>query len=727
LESFILRYRDFLFVSDEYDKKVKYVSNIFQDGFEIIKKRNVEYVESELIEYKDFFDSLFPRPLTSQQRRCIVVDEAHNLVVAGAGTGKTRTIVGKVGYLLEKGIVTPDEVLMISFGRGAKDEMIERIKSVLKISVNVQTFHSFGYHIIGETTGTKPSISENAEDRRVLAQRLKQQLEEFLEKRIEDNDFLDQVSRYFIYYMTSVENKLDFQSEEEYEDYLRKCEVRSLQGEKVKSYEECMIANFLFLKGIEYEYEKDYIVNTANNERSQYRPDFFLPRYGIWIEHFGIDGEGQTAPGVNNQKYYDDMEWKRSLHKDNYTHLVETYSHERTEGILIPNLAKKLDTLGVEYNPIPREAIFNKIKRLGDVSLFVSLIAKFLNLFKSSQTTIPALRTKAKRYTNWRRYHAFLEIFELLFEDYQSSLRDSGRIDFNDMIIQATDYVKKGDFKSKYKYILVDEFQDISQSRYKFLKSLLKQETEGSLFCVGDDWQSIYRFTGSDLSIMTDFTRHFGFNEILYLDETFRNNSSISDFSSRFIMKNPRQYRKNIKARSVNYPAISVTWYDNLSQSVLDTIQMIRSIQDKPVKILVLGRYGAEFFNDIDSSIFNDYSRSDQRTLDDLSSSSLDIKYLTIHKSKGTEADYVILIGIRSGTYGFPCEIEDDPVLKLVLSKEEIFPNSEERRLFYVGVTRAKKRVYLLADRSAISSFISETLQDNDSLPVYGEEPVSIE
>ncbi len=285
LESLILRYRDFLFVSDEYDKKIKYISNVFQDGFDIIKEHNDEYVKNELVEYKVFFDSLFSEPLTAQQRKCIIIDEAHNLVVAGAGTGKTKTIVGKVRYLLEKGIVMPDEVLMMSFGRGARDEMAKRIESTLDAQVDVRTFHSLGYHIIGQTTGAKPSISEEAEDRRVLAHKFNRQLEKFLEKRIEDYDFLDLVSRYFTYYLRPVENDLDFQSEEEYEDYLQQCEIRTLQGEKVKSYEECMIANFLYLNGIKYEYEKDYIVNTATQDRRQYQPDFYLSDYGIWVEH----------------------------------------------------------------------------------------------------------------------------------------------------------------------------------------------------------------------------------------------------------------------------------------------------------------------------------------------------------------------------------------------------------------------------------------------------------
>jgi DNA helicase-4 len=191
-------------------------------------------------------------------------------------------------------------------------------------------------------------------------------------------------------------------------------------------------------------------------------------------------------------------------------------------------------------------------------------------------------------------------------------------------------------------------------------------------------------------------------------------------------MKNPSQYRKNIRARPVDYQAISVVWYDDLNQGIMDTIRMINSIEDGHVQLLVLGRYREEFYKDLDRSTFKDYPRPFQRALDDRPTSTLDIKYLTVHKSKGREADYVILIGLRSGTYGFPCEIEDDPVLKLVLSKEDMFPNAEERRLFYVGVTRAKKKVFLLADRSAISSFISETLQDSENVTVIGKEPTMV-
>ena len=722
LVSLILRYRDYFFVDDEYNKKLKYVSNVFKNGLDIIKERNEEYIENELIEYKDFFDSVVSKPLTVQQRKCIIVDEAHNLIVAGAGTGKTSTIVGKVGYLLKKGVVNPDEVLMMSFGRHARDEMTERIKSKLNAKVDVRTFHSLGYHVIGQATGVKPSITEIAEDRRVLLQRLNQKLEIFLEKRIEDYHFLDLVNRYFTYYLKPVENVINFKSEQEYEDYLKQCEIRTLQGEKVKSYEECIIANFLYLNGIKYEYEKDYIVDTATSERRQYQPDFFLTDYGIWIEHFGVDRDWNTAQDVDNQKYIDDIYRKRKIHLVYSTHLIETFNYERSEGILIENLKEKLTKAGVEFEPISRDEVFNKIKSLGDVNLFVGLVSKFLNLFKSSNAVIADLKIMAKKYLNWRRYHVFLDIFKALYDDYEYDLRESGRIDFNDMIIQATDIVNKKNYSLKCKYILVDEFQDISQSRYRFLKSLLDQNEGSKLFCVGDDWQSIYRFAGSDLGIMTNFSEYFDPIKIMFLDKTFRLNDKTNTFSSRFITKNPAQFKKDIKAKPVDFQAITIVWYDDLNDAMIETLRHIDTIEKNRAEVLILGRYNLNFYHELGHKSI-DRLVNPQSTLNGISPSKLKVNYLTAHRSKGTEADYVIIIGLRAGAYGFPCEIEDDPVLKLVLSQEDMYPNAEERRLFYVGITRAKKRVFLLADGNITSSFIYEIIRNNYDVNVIGDEP----
>lgn len=717
LEALILKYKEYFLVEDDYDYKITYVSTVFHGGINIVKERNETYIETELIRFNDFFDTIESNPLTLQQRKSVIIDEAHNLIVAGAGTGKTSTIVAKTGYLIEKGIVKPEEILMLSFGDNARKEMLQRILKHLNTDIEVRTFHSLGYDIIGHATGRKPPLSDLADD----ASRLNKQLEEFLQNRLEDYTFLNSITKYFAYYLRPVENVFDFESEEEYEEYLRQCEIRTLQGEKVKSYEECMIANFLFKNGIRYEYEKEYFIDTASEERRQYQPDFYLSDYRIWIEHFGIDRGCNTAPDVDKWEYLDEWYWKRKIHGENWTYLIETYSYENSEGVLIENLRGRLGVVGVKFNPISQEEIFQKLKDLGEVSLFIGLVSKFLILFKSNDSTIADLRIQSKQYPSWKRYHAFLDVFEPLYEDYESYLHESARIDFNDMINQVKNYIADRDYIHNYKYVLVDEFQDISQSRYRFLKSILDQNDDCQLFCVGDDWQSIYRFTGSDISIMTEFEKYFDPCEVMFLDETFRFNDSICEFSSNFIKKNPAQYDKELKAKHTDENVVSIVWYEDLNDAISETLEHVGSIGDSQDDCFIIGRYNLDFYRNLDKNLIKSLTKPTRNQLDQTSSSLLSTSYTTVHKSKGQQADFVILIGLRGGMYGFPCEIEDDPVLNLVLSQKDMYPNSEERRVFYVAITRAKKGVYLLADRNMISSFISEIVKDEYDANIIGE------
>ena len=234
-----------------------------------------------------------------------------------------------------------------------------------------------------------------------------------------------------------------------------------------------------------------------------------------------------------------------------------------------------LSVRGVSFNQLPDEQIYRSLKGLGEVSLFVGLLSKFLFLFKSSTLTINDVRAKARISPFSSRYLAFLDLFEPIYHDYCELLNSDDRIDFDDMINEAIKHIENGLYTSKYKYILVDEFQDISQSRYRLIKSLLESNPESKLFCVGDDWQSIYRFSGSDLSIMTSFDNYFEFNEKMYLQETFRFNDKIADFSSKFIMKNPMQYRKEIISRHTEEDAVSIVWYDELNSAIDEALSDI--------------------------------------------------------------------------------------------------------------------------------------------------------
>lgn len=664
----------------------------YQNGERLIEKRNVEFIEQEMTRFNELFESLESCPLTSEQRRAVVIDEASNLVVAGAGSGKTSTIVAKACYLIKKGLASPESVLLIAFNRDVALEMDKRIFSELGLKLKVKTFHSLGLEIIAEYAKEKPSISELATDR----VKLPRQILEFIEKRMDDENFAKTVTEYFLYYFSPYKSIFEFNSYGEYVNYLRKYEIRSLKGDLVKSFEECDIANFLYINGVEYAYEKAYEIKTADTKHRQYKPDFFLPEHGLYIEHFGIDRNGKTASYISQEEYCNQMKWKRETHNENRTTLIETYSYEKQEGTLLSNLKKKLVERGVVFKPISSQHIFDDLNELGRVSPFALLLSTFLNLYKSSDKTLREIGKSVDKKDN--RTKVFLEIFSKVYEDYTAYLKSNNEIDFNDMINEATSLVKQGKYTPSFTYILVDEFQDISQSRCRFLKALLNQDGS-KLFCVGDDWQSIYRFTGSDISVMLNFEKTFGFSQKSFLQETFRFGEKLCDFSTKFILKNPNQIKKQVTSKRMeNNPAVTII--DSPEEDTLEKI-LARIDQSKKGKetIFIIGRY-----NFLEPQNLGKIAK----TYPDLS-----IEYVTAHSSKGLEADHAILLGLTSGEYGFPSQIADDPILGLVLEKEDTFPNAEERRLFYVAITRAKKHVYLCTDeRRRTSEFVTEILQE---------------
>lgn len=259
-----------------------------------------------------------------------------------------------------------------------------------------------------------------------------------------------------------------------------------------------------------------------------------------------------------------------------------------------------------------------------------------LRILKSSGKTIKDLKQNAAE----NRTTHFLTIFSRIYYDYCDYLKRTSEIDFNDMINEAIQRIRSGEFHSPYAYILVDEFHDISQSRYRLLKAVLDQN-DAKLFCVGDDWQSIYRFTGSDLSIMLDFQEHFGDCEQTLLTTTFRFNGKLCDFSTHFILQNPNQIKKILDSRRTGDSPVVTLIKGDLQEALVDTLDEIYHLEPDGANVFVLGRYNFLKPKDL-SALQRKYTR-------------LSIEYSTIHRSKRLERDYVILVGLRSGIYGFPC------------------------------------------------------------------------
>ncbi len=589
------------------DKKMDSLTKVvaFMMSFHQIRNTAITtFLEKELDDMADFFDTIESYPLTTEQRRAVVTDEDATLVLAGAGSGKTSVIVSKAAYLAKKNICDEEEILLIAFGRAAAEEMTRRIKQKSGIAVEALTFHALGNKIIREVEGCTPPLAVHANDRAKRTILLRDILINDLSKQERLEEIL---LEWFSELFYPDKNEWDFENEKDYRDWVKKVELRTLNGDMVKSYEELLISNWLYRNGIKHEYEPVYSHPLPKDARSNYKPDFCLTEIGIYIEHFGVrkmktDGQEVlvTAPHIDTEKYLEEMAWKRQIHRNNDTILIETFSYEREEGRLVDNLQKKLAQYNIDPDPIPKDQIFQKLSRMGMTDSFSRTLGDFLCLFKNSNSSIDQCYSKMIRNEREiRRSRAFMKIFEAFLNIYQEKLGNC--IDFEDMINRASEYVETGRYRSSYRYILVDEFQDISVGRARLLRALLGQHANARLFSVGDDWQSIFRFAGSDINVMYDYGKYFGGNlgdrENVYstiaLQHNFRSVDKIADASRHFILKNESQMEKEVITLSKSdVPAIRIIYDDRDSDPILqDILGDISSQASGTTSVLIIARY----------------------------------------------------------------------------------------------------------------------------------------
>jgi len=665
------------------------------------------YVSHQLQRFQRYFDQVESKPLTAKQREACVIDEDNNLVLAGAGTGKTSTMVGRAGFLLQSGQARPEQILLLAFANKAAAEMQERIEKRLgDCGMTASTFHKVGKDIIVAVEGKQPSLSPLVEDQKALAA----QVNHWFEAHLTTPVYQQLVLQYFRDYLYPDANPFEFNSEGAYFDFLTANDIRTLKGELVKSYGECLVANHLFRLGIAYIYEADYELPTATVFHRQYKPDFYLPEHGVYIEYFGTDRQGNTAPYVDAVKYQQGMAWKRQLHQTNGTRLIELFHYDQTEGRLYQRIEQQFKKFGIAAKPLPAAALLQSLRDFGAISAFAALLTELLQRYRANCYAPGQLEHAITGRDNEAQLRAAMTLLLPLVDDYVAHLHKHQHIDFDDMIGKAIHYVQTKQFKSPWRFILVDEFQDISAARARLLKALRDSVQGASLFCVGDDWQAIYRFTGSDLSFTTAFRHHFGATQTTALDLTFRFNSSISEVAARFVLQNPEQVPKQLNTlRQAIKPEISLLRADNSQDkqnhqrsreaSRLEQVLVkIAGLAAPGSSVYLLARYG---FMLPDSS---------ELTRLNLCFHTLKIEAFTIHASKGKEADYVVLLGLEKGKHGFPSEKQTHPLLDALLPSAEPHPYAEERRLFYVAITRARHRVYLIADMALASQFVIELI-----------------
>ncbi|MCL1145948.1 UvrD-helicase domain-containing protein [Shewanella marinintestina] len=733
-------------------------------------KYNQWWQTQQLTAHAGLFDSLEAHPLTKLQRQACVIDENNTLVIAGAGTGKTSTMAAKAAYLVKQGLAKPEEILMLAYGKDARVELEQRTKAVFEAvfeqsfeteptngndscvkdcGVKISTFHAIGKEIIEYfSNGIAPNTTHQPMRVSVLASDEKQ-FTQFIDKQIDsivaDPKMADPVAEYFGRFLYPQVNELAFKSEGQYRAYLKNNEIRALSGDLVKSFQELKICNYLYTHGIEFEYEPHYRAQANENTsisvtepgKGAYQPDFYIPKLDAYLEHFGIDKKGNTRPDIDKEAYNQSREWKIALHQQHDTCLLQTFSWQANIGELEQNLEAQLcqrcDDLGLPqselFKPIAPQAVFEQVKALGVYRNISRLMASFVGLFKSSGLTVAKLnatkfnsalksvavapgiddikptaktKTAVKQHNlyNQLRWKAFLHLFSWVIERYEAYLVENNTIDFSDMISKALNIAKSKAFhqntgnRFRYKYIMVDEFQDISSERAQLVKALRDANPGCALFCVGDDWQAIYRFAGSDLNLTTEFERTFGTTQTISLDKTFRFNDQIEKVASRFIQANPAQLTKQLTTHSKSdNPQVCLlidTKQAALEQAFASIVEQSNNHQ---ASVMLISRF---------KTSLKDLDVWRQRY------PQLAISAMSAHASKGKQADYVIVLDVNDDKYGFPSKIANDPILEVLLPKLDSFKDTEERRLFYVALSRAKQTVFVQAEVGKESSFVKE-------------------
>lgn len=674
---------------------------------------NEAFVAAELRKFQPFFDDLDGRSFSDQQREACIRLEDNNLLVASAGSGKSATMVGKLAYVLEKQLYRPDEILLLAFNKSAADELRTRIARQLQVEESalecrVTTFHALGRGIIKGVEGRPPQLA-NWVDHPAGEARV---IEEIIRSLVEtDPEFARLWCDLLVVHPKADIPAEVFDTEADYRRYvserLRKGEatIGSLAGVIVKSLQEQKIVNWLWLHSVAFEYERQLAVEEDDGTVRHLHPDFYYPLTDTVHEHFALNADG-TSPFAD---YVQHAERKRQAYRRKEIDFFETTSAQASDETLLSTLEAEL----------ARRAVLFQRKSYAEITKAVEpvvikhchkLISTCIKHIRASHLTLDMLLERAGTLHDKERAKLYARVVWMTTQGYSRRLEETKRIDFDSMIADAVRLVETGRYQSPYSLILVDEFQDISEPRANLIKALKQQKAFSKVFAVGDDWQSIYRFAGSDITIFTQFEANFGASWQGRLEQTYRCNQLIAETAATFVQRNPEQITKSVRSTRPAIPrSIRVIPIDDergrpefaqachrllerLDIALGSIAEQWRSEPDAKLKVLVLWRYNLlDPFGGIPPSFAN-----------------IEVSGQSFHRAKGLEADYTVLLDVSEGDYGVPSRIEDDELLNLVIPRPETFAYAEERRLFYVALTRASRGVYLITNSRQPSRYLRE-------------------
>lgn len=660
--------------------------------------------------------------LNDKQRDAVVSEEQRLLVLAGAGSGKTKTLLQKLVYLIEEKGVSPSNILAITFTKNAANEMIDRLiisadetgayqkqlvdkqKSAVEKDrerfnyqkkftwidgLTIKTFHSFCYHALRnygvnefdnqfKIIGDQKSNDEDELTKYAAPETAFEVMHKLLIEACENTEYLLRLKRYILDYFIDKIHLKNFDSKPFTEDGKY---YTTLDGTKVRSKSEQFIADWFYRHSIKFEYEP-----LLNVKDFSFHPDFYIPAANLYIEH------------VSNLSYPTQQK-EEQFRKGNLL-LVKTYENMTKDSALFNHMLDRIvkNRLPADYH---RNASINFKEEFqgyhSEIKDFVRQILRITDMIKVENAATDAILARAME-DQHERVRVFYELAIPIVQAYMTYCTDKSYLDFNDLIIRTASLLQNHEdiankYKDKLQYILVDEFQDVNNLQVELIKLLLTENTQ--LFCVGDDWQSIYGFRGSNVNYIIEFEKHFENARTIKLNLNYRSTQNIVGASNEVIRHNKFRIDKDVRASKKSEHKIVVfsgnTEEENL-QFCLDKVRELLREGFHNDEILFLYRR---------SKMYQPYFFM-------FRNKGVRVQAKTIHASKGLEARVVFIIGLTEGYGGFPDIWLEDRIFQVIKKANHDLLLEEERRLFYVAITRAKDKLFLITEKGKESGFLKE-------------------
>jgi DNA helicase-4 len=716
-------------VSDEDEQRVETIHSDIQAAIDQLSEYNEEFVKQQMDAHESLFSDIDDRgnDLTEEQCRAVIRNDDANQVVASAGTGKTLTLTYRIAYLIEQGIA-PGQIAAITFTNKAVEEIKNRLDNRFDITgIDISTIHSFARRIAHDAGETDYNIIEEKEKEYIIENELRLAIKKSSSK------LANHYRQFLTFYNDSVVIPDHYESREEYISARDDGLYETLADEKVASRAEKVIGDFLFTNGITYQYEP--IADWADTapEKQSYRPDFYLPEHNCYIEHWGIDENGEVASWFSwsSEEYQKKLKWARKQFAQSNYDLIETYEFEQQSGQLKQALDHRLRTHSVSLKPMSTDDLVEYVLEHDQEQKIISNLKNFIDTVKTFN--IPSDEVQARLPRGNPRLRHFGECGVYLLDRYQKRLNERRGWDFNDMLYNAIKALESNpdQLSDRHEHILVDEFQDVAIGQIRMLQQLAEGEQGARLFCVGDDWQSIYAFSGAVVQYFIEFDDYLGPGTQTLLTRNFRCPAEIVNASTELIQKNPDQVTKEINGIVAGDGSLRVhpingdsdndtdtdwTYINRVGEYAVDLVERYINAGSSLDEIMVLSRYGsgAEYTDclrdvledrgiacrgrDTDSPDRPDGCEEENET---------GVSVLTAHKAKGKEAKHVILLHAASDPSGFSPQSKSNEFVNIV-RELPVHNTAEERRIFYVAMTRAEASLDILTQADKQSEFLHE-------------------